>query len=70
MDAQAFPGSPAMAGDAQRVADRTIKSNQNACLLWNGADDDGWMARDPAADLSFCTMPFGSKDPAMHYMIF
>ena len=67
---QAFPGSPAMAGEAQRIAHRTIKSNQNACLLWNSTDEEGWMARDPVAELSSCARLLGSEDPAMHYMIF
>ena len=68
--AQAFPGGPAVAGDARRIADRAIKNNRNACLLWNGADDEGWMARDPAAEWSFCARLFGGEVPAMHYIIF
>ena len=59
-----------MAGDARRIADRAIKNNRVACLLWNGADDEGWMARDPAAEWSFCARLFGGEVPAMHYIIF
>jgi hypothetical protein len=70
VDARAFPGGPAVAGDARRVADRTKRHNRNACLLWNGADDEGWMARDPAAGLAFCARLFSSEVPAMQYIIF
>ena len=33
-------------------------------------DNDGWMVRDPVAELSSCARPLGSEDPAMYYMIF
>jgi hypothetical protein len=33
VDAWAFPGGPAVAGDARRVAARTIKNNRNDYLL-------------------------------------